>query len=119
MRDPDRMVDEAQRLGADVGRFMAQLLAGPVPWAHLRQAQRLLRLGNKYGRPRLEAACHRALHFDLIHVSRVERILQRGLDAASAPRPAGQLVLLPPARFMRPAGSFTHAPTRQETGDGN
>jgi hypothetical protein len=120
MRDPDRMVAEGRRLGAHVGRFMTQLLAGPVPWAHLRQAQRLLRLANKYGRPRLEAACRRALHFELVHVGRVERILQRGLDVqATGARPSGQLVLLPPARFLRPAGSFTHQPPRKETRDGD
>jgi len=116
MRDPERMIGEGRRQGKHVGRFMERLLSGTFPWAHLRQAQRLLRLGNKYGRDRLDAACRRALHFDLIHVGRVQKIIESGLDddgqAPHAPR--GQLLLLPAARFLRPAGSFDHAAPRKE-----
>jgi transposase len=120
LRDPHRMIREAHRLGKPVGRFMERLLAGVFPWAHLRQAQRLLRLANKYGRGRLEAACRRALHFNLIHVGRVERIIHNGLDSASAPsRSPGQLLPFPSARFLRPAGSFTHDTRREETTDGH
>jgi transposase len=51
MRDPTRMIREAHEVGGHVGAFMAQLLGGTFPWAHLRQAQKLLRLVNKYGGP--------------------------------------------------------------------
>jgi len=112
MRDPDRMICEGRRLGPHVGRFLERLLVAPFPWAYLRQAQKLLRLGNKYGRDRLDAACTRALHFDLIHVGRVEAIMKKDLGAAPTPRRGGQLVLLP-TRFLRPAGSFDHP--RKET----
>ena len=114
MRDPDRMIREGRRLGPHVGRFLERLLVAPFPWAYLRQAQKLLRLGNKYGRARLEAACQRALHFDLIHVGRLEAIVKKGLEATPTSRGGGQLVLLRPTRFLRPAGSFD-AP-RKETG---
>jgi transposase len=97
MRDPDRLVREGQRVGPHVGRFLERLLVAPFPWAYLRQAQKLLRLGNKYGHARLDGACQRALHFDLIHVGRVEAILKQGLDPRAHPR----------------AGSFDHA--RKET----
>jgi transposase len=111
MRDPERMISEGQRLGKHVGRFLERLLSGTFPWAHLRQAQRLLRLGNKYGRERLDAACRRALHFDLIHVGRVQRIIETALaDDTTAPHAErGQLILIPAARFLRPATSFNHA----------
>lgn len=108
MRDPERMISEGRRQGKHVGRFMERLLSGTFPWAHLRQAQRLLRLANKYGRERLDAACRRALHFDLIHVGRVEKIVEAGLDKQAPRTSPGQLVLLPAARFLRPAGSFDH-----------
>jgi len=117
MRDPDRMIAEGRRTGPHVGRFLERLLVAPFPWAHLRQAQKLLRLGNKYGRGRLDAACTRALHFDLIHVGRVEAIITKGLDATPTPRGGGQLVLLP-TRFLRPAGSFDH-PRKETAQDGN
>jgi transposase len=113
MRDPDRMIGEGRRLGPHVGRFLERLLVAPFPWAYLRQAQKLLRLGNKYGRTRIDAACTRALHFDLIHVGRVEAIVKKGLDAMPISRAGGQLVLLRSTRFLRPAGSFD--PPRKET----
>jgi hypothetical protein len=116
MRDPKRMIEDGRRQGTHVGRFLERLLGGTFPWAHLRQAQRLLRLGNKYGRERLDAACRRALHFDLIHVGRVERIIEAGLDAqpAASSAPRGQLVLVPAARFLRPATSFLHHARKEE-----
>lgn len=113
MRDPQRMIAEGRRQGKHVGRFMERLLAGSFPWAHLRQAQHLLRLANKYGRERLDAACRRALQFDLIHVGRVQKIVEAGLDQQSPKTSPGQLALLPTARFLRPAKSFDHHATNQ------
>jgi hypothetical protein len=117
MRDPERMISEGRRQGKHVGRFMERLLSGSFPWAHLRQAQRLLRLSNKYGRERLDAACRRALHFDLIHVGRVEKIVEAGLEQKAQTRSPGQLVLLPTARFLHPAGSFDHRLGNKTTED--
>jgi len=114
MRDPARMITEGRGQGKHVGRFMERLLSGAFPWAHLRQAQRLLRLGNKYGRERLDAACRRALHFDLIHVGRVQKIIEMGDDHAAPDAPRGQLVLLPAARFLRPATSFSHTARKEQ-----
>jgi hypothetical protein len=109
------MVQDAHGMGREIGRFMEQLLAGRFPWAHLRQAQKLLRLANKYGKARVDRACARALAFDLINVRRVERILVGSLDRAAERQPAqGELVLLP-GRFLRPAGSFTpHVPGKEK-----
>jgi transposase len=118
-RDPDALIREGHRQGAQIGRFLEKLLAGDFPWAKLRQAQKLLRLSNKYGRQRLDAACRRALHFELINVRRVEQIVKNELehDATTFPEePRGQLLLLP-ARFQRPAESFTHPPKEEPRGD--
>jgi hypothetical protein len=116
MRDPEAVIREAERVGAHVGRFAAQLLAGPFPWSKLRQAQKLLRLGNKYGKARIEAACRRALGFDLINVRRVEAMLEAGLgsDPDVSRARGAQIVLLPTPRFLRAAASFTHVPQRRE-----
>jgi hypothetical protein len=108
MRDPTAVVDEAKRRGAGIGRFAEQLLAGPFPWAKLRQAQKLLRLGQRYGFERLDSACRRALAFELFNVKRVEQIVLAGLDRADAPQQQGELIPLP-ARFLRPSDHFTHA----------
>ena len=108
MRDPVAIIDEAKRRGDGIGRFAEQLLAGPFPWAKLRQAQKLLRLGQRYGFERLDSACRRALAFELFNVKRVEQIVVAGLDRADAPAPQGELIPLP-ARFLRPTDHFTHA----------
>ncbi|MCZ6822511.1 MAG: IS21 family transposase [Deltaproteobacteria bacterium] len=115
-RDPDRMIREAKQHGTHLGRFMAALLAGSFPWAKLRQAQKLQRLGHKYGWRRVDQACRRALAFELINVKRVEQILRADLDRSDMPgdpRSETKVVQFP-LRFARPAESFAHQPS---TGD--
>jgi len=117
LRDPQRMIREAHEVGDYVGRFMAELLAGTFPWAHLRQAHKLLRLVNKYGAARLDGACRRALSFDLIHVGRVETIVRQSLEKEATPESRSKqmrLHLIPSARFLRPAESFTHPQPEQQ-----
>ncbi len=111
-RDPDYVIGEAKKLGASVGRFTEELLSGDFPWAKLRQAQKLLRLAKKYGRHRLEEACHRALAFELLNVRRVESMLVRALQEPVSP-PSGCVTPLP-TRFLRPPGSFTPSTQSQE-----
>jgi transposase len=118
-RDPRRLIRQARKQGPHLGRFMGALLSEPFPWAKLRQGQRLMRLGERYGWARVEAACRRALAFELINVKRVEAIIRADLDHESLPpepdRPAG--VTSPPLRFQRPAHSFTHSPSALKGGD--
>jgi hypothetical protein len=109
LRDPDRMIRQAHEHGPELGRFMGQLLSGPVPWAKLRQAQKLMRLGTKYGWFRVELACRRALAFELVNVRRVESILLQDLDQLTLPIEARhEPRVIPIARFQRPSGSFAH-----------
>ncbi len=114
LRDPQRMTRDAHAQGPAIGAFVERLLAGPLPWARLRQVQKLLRLANRYGRGRVEAACQRALAFDLLNVHRVERIVQQDLarlPAAPDERAADAARAL---RFLRPAQSFIHPVDRKE-----
>jgi len=111
-RDPDRMIREAKSRGEHIGLFTQELLSGAYPWAKLRQAQKLMRLGNKYGWERVDQACRRARAFELINVKRVERIITQGLDRVNRPQPpeppapVAQL----PLRYQRPNTSFNHHP---------
>jgi transposase len=120
MRDPDRMIADARHLGEHIGRFMTELLAGPLPWARLRQAQKLLRLAARHGRDALERSCARALAFGLVDVRRVERIVLQGLDRLgqqperSTPAP---VITLP--RFLRSPKSFVHDTTKEKNRDGD
>jgi transposase len=115
-RDPEALIREGHRQGEHIGRFLETLLAGDFPWAKLRQGQKLLRLSNKYGRDRVDAACRRALYFELFNVKRVEQIVEHELERKADPEaPRGQLILLP-ARFLRAVDSFTHDPKEESDG---
>jgi hypothetical protein len=108
MRDPERLIRQAQEWGPELGRFMSKLLAGPTPWAKLRQAQKLMRMGEKYGWQRVDAACDRANYFEIVNVKRVESILLQDLDKDTPTVEPVSSVEQPPLRFQRPAGAFTH-----------
>jgi transposase len=116
-RDPERIVRRARLVGPNTGRFMSLLLSGTFPWAKLRQAQKLMRLSDKYGRARVETACQRALAFELINVQKVERMLKSAL-APSADSQTRTLVQMP-LRFLRPNDSFSHQPQRKDNLDGD
>jgi hypothetical protein len=108
MRDPEALIAVAKRRSEAVGRLVERLLAGTFPWSKLRQAQKLIRLCERYGTERVDAACRRALVFDLINAKRVEQIVLHGLDRECDPEPVqGELIPLP-ARFLRDAAHFTH-----------
>ena len=113
LRAPDRCIQQGSALGPAVGQFLRVLLGGTFPWARLRQAQQLLRLGERFGAARVNAACARALAFDLVDVRRVQRILQTALESEPAPTARGTLVPLP-ACFLRPPASFAHPVTLEE-----
>jgi hypothetical protein len=105
-RWPDYYRKRARDLGSAAGDFTDQLLGGEFPWSRLRQAQKLLRLAERYGAARLDAACRRALDFDLLDVHRLQHILEQGLESQSQPSPiVGQQSALE-LKFLRPAHHF-------------
>ncbi|MFA4836791.1 MAG: IS21 family transposase [Dehalococcoidia bacterium] len=106
LRAPDRLRHQCAQLGTSVSAFADRLLGGPLPWAKIRQAQKLLRLGERYTPDRLDAACRRALEVDLIDVRRLERILAQALEAESLPTEVAMAP--PPGRFARPGQVFAY-----------
>jgi len=108
MRWPNFYVHKAQDIGQHAVTFTEKLLEGEFPWARLRQAQKLLRLADRYGSERVDRACERALRFELIDVRGVERILQQALEQDPTPDAVhGQPQELP-LKFLRPADHFAH-----------
>jgi hypothetical protein len=86
-------------------RAIVQALLDHRPEDRLRSAGRVVRLAERYGRERLEAACQRAQHFGETDFPAIKRILEAGLDAASLAEPA------PPPEppryaFVRQVGDF-------------
>ncbi|MFC1861398.1 hypothetical protein ACFLYL_03910, partial [Chloroflexota bacterium] len=104
LRSPNYLRQKGAELGESVGVFADRLLDGPTPWYKIRQAYKLLRLGEKYTPSRLNSACERALTVDLIDVRRVEHILVEALEQEALPT----MITLapPPGRFARPGSVF-------------
>jgi hypothetical protein len=109
LRWPNFYCKRARELGAAAGDFTDKLLSGEFPWSRLRQAQKLLRLAERYGAARLDAACRRALDFDLLDVYRIQRILEQGLESQSEPQPSVGRQSALELKFLRPAQHFVSA----------
>jgi hypothetical protein len=104
LRSTKYLCRKSAELGESVGVFAERLLDGPTPWAKLRQAYKLLRLGERYTSIRLNLACEKALTVDLIDVRRLEKILKEALEQEAMPEIGIQLPL--PGRFARPGSVF-------------
>jgi hypothetical protein len=77
--DPAWCRQEAATIGPATSELVEGLLTHT--WLErLRAAQAVLRLAERFGRLRLEAACRRALDFDDLRYRTVKTILERGLD---------------------------------------
>lgn len=114
MRSVDGVRRRAATQGKHIGELAERLLGGPLPWTRMRQAYALLRICDRYGAARVDAACARALAFDVVDVGRIERMLKTAKSFEDASESAGKLVQLP-SRFARDAGAFA---TRSPSKDG-
>ena len=96
--DRDDCLATAAEVGPATSQVVQSLLGDPVV-DRLPSVGRLLRLRNKYGAERLEAACQRALDGDDPAYKTVKSILAQNLDG----QPLPDVVELPPATtFVRP-----------------
>lgn len=113
MRDANYLIRKAGECGKNIGHFTEKLLSGTFPWAKLRQAQKLVRLTEKYGNDRVDTACLRALSFDLINVRRVQRIVEMALENEKVPTRGASVIQLP-LRFLRDSQTFNHNQKKEE-----
>jgi len=114
MRSCDYYIGKAKEIGTHCGSYMEALLTGDFPWSKLRQAQKLIRLFEKYGTERAEQACNRALSFSLIDVYRLERIIKQAFDNEAQSQKGGEKGVVVAARFGRPAEYFKHKKEEQK-----
>ena len=80
--------EECRQRATAVGPATQEVVARLLdhrPEDRLRIAARLLRLVERVGPPRLEAACARALRFDDVSYVTIKRILDHGLEQAETP----------------------------------
>lgn len=116
MRDTASLRSAAAAHGVAVGTYAARLLEGPLSWTRMRQVYRLLGLVRRYGAERVDAACERALAFDVVDVTKISRMLERALEATARPesasRSSGRVVQL---RFARSVMEFSLGTDRTTT----
>jgi len=96
---PDWCRRQARSLGPSVREAVDAVLESPA-LHHLRQAQGIIRLADKYGPERLDAACARAIAFGDPTYRTIKQILERGLDRQSEA----------PSVQQRLAGAFLRGP---------
>ncbi len=85
-RTPDWCRNRAGKMGTDVSQVVEYLLSDHL-LHHLRQVHAIIRLGEKYGKDRLEAACGRANSFGDPGYRTVKNILEKGLDRYESREP--------------------------------
>jgi transposase len=84
---PQRLVRWAHDNGPHTEQLIQALLQSrPHPQQAFNACLGIMRLGESYGKPRLEAACRRALHFGTTRYKSVESILKNGLDQQPLPQ---------------------------------
>jgi len=79
MRDPQWCLRQSENIGAACHQLIRTLFADRV-LDNLRAAQGVIRLKDKYGSKRLEAACQRALSYNNPRYRSVKTILEKGLE---------------------------------------
>jgi len=85
---PESLMRQAARIGANTAILVERLMRDrPHPEQGYRSAMGVLSLGRRFDKPRLEAACERALTINAISYSSVNAILKSGLDRAKPAEP--------------------------------
>ncbi|MEW5980587.1 MAG: IS21 family transposase [Acidobacteriota bacterium] len=98
-QDRDSLLAEAEQIGPALLAIVQSLLDDPVLY-RIPTAGRLVRLKNRFGEARLEAACRRALSYDDPSYKTVKNVLKKGMEEEEVLLP----VRLPPASaFARSA----------------
>ena len=103
---PSRILRWSEEAGPDVKALAEKILSERQhPEQGYRACLGIMRLGNRYGRERLELACKRALAFRAHSYRSVEKILKKNLEGQ--PLPEFTREALPPHENIRGAGYYT------------
>jgi len=107
-RTPQWCLRRAEDIGPSCEELIKRLFAHRV-LDRLSAALGVIRLADKYGKPRLESACRRAIAYDNVAYHTVKRILVQGLDQAPLEEEAGGQLnfrFVESHRFSRDLGSL-------------
>jgi hypothetical protein len=109
LKTPAWCLRHARRLGAATGEFIERLLSSGTLY-RLRTAQAVLRLAERHGPQRLEAACARCLAFEELSYQSVKRVLDNGLDKQPRPVTTTRRPLVQPTHARSVTDLFPGAP---------
>jgi transposase len=115
LRDLQRLTRAAAAHGQNVGIYAERLLDHQLPWTRMRQVYRLIGLATRYGSAACNAACGRALEFDVVAVTKIASMLEQATEHTPTPTPAPRAAQATPARFARDAAEYRPARTTQLT----
>jgi transposase len=109
MRDVAALAKAARRHGDAIGVYAERLLDTDLPWTKMRQVYRLLGLVRRYGPGPVDTACQRALGLDVVNVTKIASMLEKGTEnTPQPPRPAAAAT----ARFTRDPAEYRPAGTQ-------
>ena len=114
MRDLDRLIATCTEHGRCIGIYAQRLLDDRLPWTRMRAVYRLLGLVRRYGPDPVDTACSLALDLDVVSVSKIASMLERGTETTPPVLPAAGAAA--PARFARDPSEFATARTCIATG---
>lgn len=79
LQDTQWCLQQSEKIGSACHEIIRKLFGDSI-MDHLRGAQGIIKLSQKYGAARLENACVRALSFDNVKYKSIKNILQQGFD---------------------------------------
>lgn len=104
---PSRLIGWAHKTGAATGRVVSEILKSrPHPEQGYRSCLGIMRLVERYGASRTEAACAKAERLGAFSYKTVKNILGAGVEALAFDDPAGTPSTLPAHENIRGAGYF-------------
>ncbi|MGH2767750.1 MAG: IS21 family transposase [Actinomycetota bacterium] len=104
---PSRLIAWAEKTGPATGRVVAEILRSrPHPEQGYRSCLGILRLAQRHGAPRVEAACARAQRLGAASYKTVKNLLAAGLDTLPFDAPAEAASTLPAHDNVRGAGYY-------------
>jgi transposase len=88
MRDLSRLIATCAGHGTNIGIYAERLLDDPLPWTRMRSVYRLQGLVRRFGPDPVNTACGRSLDLDVVSVSKIAAMLERGTEQQQPTLPA-------------------------------
>jgi transposase len=104
LRDDGFLADQARQHSDVIGDFADRIRVGPKTWTRMRRVSALLGLVRRYGVPRVEAECRRAIDAEMNDVDRLRRMLERPTPALVEDNKTARVI--PIAKYLRPASDY-------------